>query len=68
MTSAYGLLLAVKAVVLVLLLRVGHRRSAPRARRGHGRRAPVRLVATELVLALAALVATAVLVSVGPPG
>ena len=63
-TSAYGLVLVVKAVVLVLLLRAG-RQARHHAAQRHS--APLRLVATELLLALAALVATTVLVAV-PPG
>ena len=77
-TSSYGLLVALKALVLLLLLRVGHhgRRHAVRAvgtpspqggtpvRQRH---APLLVVATELLLALAALVATTILVAVPTP-
>ncbi len=76
-TSSYGLLVVLKTLVLLLLLRVGHhgRRHAVRTagappsegdasvRQHH---APLLVVAVELALALAALVATTALVAVSP--
>ena len=62
LTSAYGLLLGLKTALLVAVLVLGHR-----VRRGRAPRVGI-VVGAEVVLALAVLAATAVLVSVGPPG